>query len=316
SVAPIDVTTYSITGVDVTNRDVGPVSASQITAGRFFFPSETNAAVAILDRGYAKQHELSVGSTVSIDETEYTVVGIATSAAGSESSNVYIPLARAQKLAGTPGQVNRIYVKASSSSQIPAVKTAIERTLPDATVTTADDLASQVTGSLASASSLAKNLGTWLSVAALVAAFAVASLLTMGAVARRVREFGTLKALGWRTRRVVGQVMGEAVVQGVLGGIVGIGVGVLGAFLVSKFSPTLTATVGRGGGAGPVAIGPARDAVAGAAPTVTVPLTAPVDAVLVALAIALALLGGVIAGSLGGWRAARLRPADALRRIE
>jgi ABC-type antimicrobial peptide transport system permease subunit len=29
-------------------------------------------------------------------------------------------------------------------------------------------------------------------------------------VSRRVREFGTLKALGWRTRRVVGQVMGEA----------------------------------------------------------------------------------------------------------
>jgi ABC-type antimicrobial peptide transport system permease subunit len=44
---------------------------------------------------------------------------------------------------------------------------------------------------------------------ALVAAFLLAALLMMSAVTRRVREFGTLKALGWRSRRVVEQVMGE-----------------------------------------------------------------------------------------------------------
>jgi putative ABC transport system ATP-binding protein len=48
----------------------------------------------------------------------------------------------------------------------------------------------------------------------LIAAFAMASLLTMAAVSRRVREFGTLKALGWRSRRIVGQVMGETLVIG------------------------------------------------------------------------------------------------------
>ena len=31
---------------------------------------------------------------------------------------------------------------------------------------------------------------------------------------------------------------------------------------------------------------------------------------------ALAVAGGLIAGALGGWRAARLRPADALRRLD
>src|SRR5206468_8859656 len=105
---------------------------------------------------------------------------------------------------------------------------------------------------LASASSLASRLGTWLSVAALIAAFAVASLLTMSAVGRRIREFGTLKALGWRSRRVVGQVMGEAVVQGILGGVLGIGVGVGGAFLVSKLAPTLKASVGAAATGAPV----------------------------------------------------------------
>ncbi|MGH2801942.1 MAG: ABC transporter permease, partial [Thermoleophilaceae bacterium] len=45
-------------------------------------------------------------------------------------------------------------------------------------------------------------------------------------------------------------------------------------------------------------------------------LGAPVDPGLVALAIGLAIVGGLLAGAAGGLRAARLRPADALRSAE
>ena len=48
--------------------------------------------------------------------------------------------------------------------------------------------------------------------------------------------------------------------------------------------------------------------------TVSVTLTAPVTTVIL-LAVALAAAGSLIAGSLGGWRAARLRPAAALARV-
>ena len=319
SIAPIKVTSYSISGVDLSTTEVGPLSPSQITSGRYFSSTDTNARVAVLDQGYAKQHKLTVASTITIDGTRFSVIGIATAPSGSEASNVYIPLARAQKLAGEAGKVNRIYVRATSASNITAVKKEIQDTLPKATVTTAADLASEVTGSLAGASSLAKNLGSWLSVAALIAAFAVASLLTVGAVSRRVGEFGTLKALGWRSRRIVGQVMGEALVQGILGGVLGIGLGIGGAFLVSKLSPRLTATVGRAvagaaTGAGPG--GPISQTLGAASRTVSASLSAPVSISLLALAIGLAIAGGLVAGSLGGWRAARLRPAEALRRVE
>ena len=100
------------------------------------------------------------------------------------------------------GKVNTIYVAADSSADIATVQKEIRNALPGTTVTTSSDLASEVTGSLSSASSLANNLGKWLAIAVLVAAFLLASLLTMRAVSRRVREFGTLKALGWRSRRV------------------------------------------------------------------------------------------------------------------
>ena len=53
-----------------------------------------------------------------------------------------------------------------------------------------------------------------------------------------------------------------------------------------------------------------------AASTTTVSLTAPIDLPLILLAVGLAVLGGLIAGAVGGLRAARLQPADALRHVE
>ena len=141
--------------------------------------------------------------------------------------------------------MNTIYVAADSATDISAVQKEITKAVSGATVTTSSDLASEVTGSLSSASSLANNLGKWLAIAVLIAAFLLASLLTMSAVSRRVREFGTLKALGWRSRRVIGQVMGESVTVGVIGGLVGVALGFAGAAIVSAVAPALSASVGQ-----------------------------------------------------------------------
>jgi len=48
---------------------------------------------------------------------------------------------------------------------------------------------------------------------------------------------------------------------------------------------------------------------------VAVHLTAAVSANVIVLAVVLAVAGGLIAGIFGGWRAARLRPADALSKV-
>jgi len=320
SQAPIKVSSYSIAGVDVGQTGLGPLSSTELVSGRTFTSSETKTKVAVLDKAYAKQNNYTLGDTIKISGAKYQVIGLVTSSAGSSSgSNAFIPLTLAQKMSDNVGKVNQIYVRASSSSDIAQVKKEIKRVLPKATVTTAQDLADQVSGSLKSASQLADTLGKWLAIAALIAAFAVASLLTVSAVSRRVREFGTLKALGWKSRRVVGQVMGESVVQGVAGGILGVVIGVAGAQLIAHFSPVLKATVGQtttAGGPGGMAPPGMQAALGQAAQTVAVHLTAPVSVQLVLLAAGLALLGGILAGAFGGWRAARLRPVDALRRVD
>jgi ABC-type antimicrobial peptide transport system permease subunit len=314
--SPIDISSFSVSGVDTTNLDLGPLSSAQVASGRSLTGDDATSRVMLVTKAYAKQNSLSVGDTKKIDGKTFEIVGIVALPAGSTSSDLYIPLSWAQKLSENSNKVNQIYVQADSAENITAVKSEIEQLMPKATVTTSEDLASQVSGSLSSASTLADRLGTWLAVAALVAAFAVASLLTVSGVSRRVREFGTLKALGWKSRRIVGQVLGESMVQGVIGAVIGVALGIVGARLIASFSPSLEATMGNAAQTpqgGPPGM---ADALGAAAQTVTVNLTAPVSLELAAIAVALALAGAMIAGAFGGWRAARLRPADALRRVD
>jgi ABC-type antimicrobial peptide transport system permease subunit len=332
-----NVNSFTVDGVDLAKGELGPLSSAKLASGRTFRSSDASSNVAVVDSNYATSNKLKVGSAITIANTSFTVIGVVSVPAADNSSDTFIPLGRAQTLASMKNEVNTVYVAANSASNITAVSQEISKVMPSATVTNSSDLASEVTGSLSSASSLANNLGKWLAIAVLAAAFLLASLLTMSAVSRRVREFGTLKALGWRSKRIVGQVMGEAITIGIIGGAVGVALGFAGATLVSKLTSPLSASVGQttgsatpggartfggggggggaGGGAGRGGTGFGR-AAANATHTVAVHLTAPVTISAVVLAVVLAIAGGLIAGMFGGWRAARLRPAAALSRVE
>jgi putative ABC transport system permease protein len=314
--ASFDVNSYSVAGVDVTDQDLGPLASSKITSGVTFTAAQTAAKVAVVSKSYAKENSYKVGSTLTISGTKYKVIGIATPDSSDSSTDVYLPLKQAQTLADAADQVTTIYVKATDSKQIDTVKATIQKNISGTTVTTSADLAETVSGSLSTASNLATSVGKWLSIAVLAAAFLVAALLTSSAVSRRVREFGTLKALGWPSRRVTRQVVGESMVNGLLGGALGIGLGLAAAYAVTAISPKLTAELGNTGGGG-MGGGPGGGGPGGqsASNTMEIALSAPVSVTTIALAVGLAVAGGLIAGAMGGWRASRMRPADALRSV-
>jgi putative ABC transport system permease protein len=313
--APFDIDSLSVTGVDESKP---ALAAAKLHPG--------NAREAVVNDSYAKRKGISVGEKLTLGGKSFTVVGLAHSPLGGQASDVYIKLAQLQKMSDREGRVNTVQVRADSADDVAAAEKAIKGTLSGASVTTAADLADRVGGSLKDAKNLSSKLGTALTIVALVAAFLIASLLTLSSVTKRIRELGTLKALGWPGRSVVRQVTGESVMQGALGGVLGALIGIGGAALVSALAPTLEATVaapqraaggpgqGPGGGGAVFGLGRAGDSVTSG--TEKIQLDAPIDVRLIALAIGLALLGGLIAGSAGGLRASRLRPADALRHID
>ncbi|MGO9559694.1 MAG: ABC transporter permease [Acidimicrobiales bacterium] len=331
-----NVSSFTVDGVAISSSGVGPLGSSEISKGNYFSATDNHADVAIVSSAYASSQKLSVGSKLEVTGTSFSVIGI--SSTPSSTADVFIPLGTAQTLSKLTNDVSIIYVSATSASSVSGVSSEVKAALPSNTVTTSASLASEVSGSLSSAANLASNLGKWLAIAALIVAFLIAGLLMMAAVSRRVQEFGTLKAIGWRTRRIVGQVMGEGVTLGLVGGVIGLALGVLGSVVVTAVSPTLTATVGStfatggaasgafggfGGGSFPGAGSGTRPSFFGrpggassGAHTVLVHLTAPLQGGTIGIAVALAIAGGLVAGGFGSWRAARLRPAAALRRVE
>jgi len=279
-----------------------------VTKGRFLAPS--GGKEALVSTTYAAKHSLKLGSSLDLNGTSFKLVGLVNPPLGGQSADVYLPLAQLQKLANEASLANVILVRASSSSKVGAVQAAIKRALPQAQVASSKQVADKISGSLVNASNLSHDLGLVLSIVAAAAAFLLAALLALSSVGKRVRELGTLKALGWTQRMVVRQVAGESVVTGAVGGVLGLVLGVVAALAISAFGPTLTASATTGGGSSLLGTGSLRTA------TSAVSLTAPVGVGILAIGFALALLGGLIAGSAAALRAARLRPADALRQME
>lgn len=184
---------------------------------------------------------------------------------------------------------------ATSAADIPAVQKEISKLLPAATVTTSSDLASEVSGSLANAASLASDLGKWLA----IAAFVVASLLTMG----RGGPAGT------RARHAQGARLAKQADHRPDHGLVdchrrshGRRPRVRRRRPRRRYRAKADATVPPSPGSGNTN-------------TVAVHFAAHVSVSAIVLAVVLAIAGALIAGSFGGWRVGRLRPADAMAQV-
>ena len=305
-------TTYTAAGVDPAHPDEGPVTAAQLVKGAFLTPnSSTDVLVNV---AYANSHQLTVGSSVPINGTSYHVVGLVNPTLSGNTADLYFPLATMQKLASQSQRVNMVLVRADNAKDVAAVAKEVQTVLPGAQVVTTKALADQVSGSLSDAKKITDRFGGALVAIVLCAAFAIAVLLTLGAVAKRVREIGTLRAIGWGRGRVVGQLLAETTGIGVIGAALGVGLGALIAVAVEHWAPALTAnkptvpgqassTLSRFLGLGGTTGGG----------TTHVPLNVALHPTTLLIGVALALLGGLLAGAVGGWRAARLAPAVALR---
>lgn len=325
----------SVMGVGLEDSGIGPLSAVTVDDGRALKTSDAGSNVALLDSTYAKSKDIAVDGSVEIAGKSLKVVGLVSSSTSSAdtASDVYIPLDVAQNLAGVGDVVSTVYVQADSADDISAVQSSIEAALPDATVSAQEELAAQVSGSVSSTVGLITSLGTWLSIIALAVAVSLAALFTLSGVSRRTREFGTLKAIGWSNRRIVGQVAGESMVQAALGGVFGIALGVAAVWILNLVSPTISSAAsgagsamqgglgGPGGPSGPGSggFGPGGPGMEGpgaaAQSTADIVLHAPLTPWILLAALGLAIAGGLIAGALGGVRASRLSPAEALRSV-
>jgi len=314
------VDSFTVLGIDPAVTSVGPLASVEVSDGRALDTDDAGALVALVDATYATANKIAVGDTIDVAGSDVEIVGIVASTADSAdtAADVYLPLDTAQDLSGAGDVVSTVYVQAESASSIDAVQAALADELPDATITSQSELAATVSGSLSSATSLITNLGTWLSIIVLAVAVLLSVLLTLSGVSRRTREFGTLKAIGWSNGRVVRQVAGESMVQGLIGGVVGLALGIAGIVVIDLVKPTVAAAAASTAEGGPAGMGGGPTGGGDMFQTqqaADIVMHAPFTPWVLVAAVGLAVLGGLVAGAFGGWRAARLSPAEALRSV-
>lgn len=250
----------------------------KVTEGRILAPDDERGAV--LGRVLAASLGKKAGDDVEVAGERFHVVGVYESTSLFENGGLTVRLKDLQEMMGREGKITAMVVSASDPEPdfVRELGKRIESSIDGlAAVPARDFVERDAILRLAKAMAWA----TW--VVALVLG-SVGMLNTMAmSVFERTREIGTLRALGWKRRRVVWLVMGEALALGVVGAVLGVVLGFLGLQALTLL-PT------------------SRGFVTSELPPGTVWVGAGV-------ALVLSLLGGL----LPAWRAARLEPTEALR---
>lgn len=232
----------------------------------------------MLGKTVADTYKLGVGDTIKLFDNRYKVVGIFETGVSFEDSSGSLPIQEAQRLLGRQRSVTFVFVDVHEPKQADAVVTAINRRFPEARASLSSEFA-QSTNDIQSTMAMTNAIRL---LAMIVGGIVVANTMIMS-IYERTREIGTLRALGWAPRRIIGQVLQESLYLCLFAGLLG---SLLGVAMLSG----LMGIPGVGGYISP---------------------TWSVNTFVLAIGVALIL--GLLGGLYPAWRASRLQPVEALR---
>ncbi|MFA5070725.1 MAG: FtsX-like permease family protein [Patescibacteria group bacterium] len=312
----ITTTNFTVAGVDTTKTDIGLILPDQITSGSYF----NGENQVVVNQSYADKNSIKLGDKITLAKQELTVVGLVTPKLYTNTADLYLSLADLQKLAGRESRINVMLVKAANAKDVAQTSEKLSSAFTGATVTDSSDTAREVTGSLVSAANLTNKFIGVTTIIVVIASFIIVSLLTVFSVNKRVREIGTLKAIGWKNSLIVRQIIGENIVIGVIGAALGLGLALGAIVLLNHFNISLTATIGQTSDiGGPGGFGFVRRFMGteeNAGVTTSVPLKIALDYSILLLGTLVALVGAIVAGSLAALKSSKMKPQEALRHLE
>jgi putative ABC transport system permease protein len=306
---------YNVYGIPLDNASLLSIYSlllpSNITAGRNLQGGDSG--VVVLQERVAGHFGVEVGGTVKILNQTFQVVGIEGYTPLNETA-AYMNLNEAQAITNNTGNVTNFKVFADNVITVEDVANKISIMYPKLSVSIAASLVysiiqmqTQTNAQLQMAQatmSQIQSTGT-MEIGVVTAMDAAIVLFVMlYTVRERTREIGILKALGASNMTILGQSMLEGILLSLIAGIVGIAIGILGATsLANLLLPHPTQ-------AGNSTISPTGVSLTGATST---SISVTITPELVLLGLGVAVLLGALGNLYPAWRAARTRPAEAMR---
>jgi putative ABC transport system permease protein len=222
----------NVTGVD---GDISQVVSIGWHQGSQRTPAQLGADGAFVDKDYATQHHLRVGSPIVVETPSGTrlhlvIRGIS---APAKSSAPYgdVTISTPTFDANYQNPQNLFTFVNMRGGESPANTTRLRAALqgfPDAKLQTKEQW---VTNQLSGLNTLLNLLYVLLSLSILVSLFGIVNTLVL-TVFERTRELGMLRAVGMTPRQVRRMIRHESVITALLGAALGIPVGVLAALLI------------------------------------------------------------------------------------
>jgi len=187
--------------------------------GRVFHPGKNEI---IMGKILAQNLDRKLGDEVDMEADIFTIVGIFESSTGFEMGGIIIDLDELQELMEREGKVSSFELQLEDRALIPTVKKTIETTIPSITAMERREWGERDFGlRLIRATAWGVSF-----IALIVGVIGTVNTMFMS-VFERTREIGILRALGWRSSRVLKMVLGESICLSLLGGIFGCLFGVL-----------------------------------------------------------------------------------------
>jgi putative ABC transport system permease protein len=193
----------------------------------------------VVDDRYAQANHAQVGDDIAILGHRFKLVGIVQSGKG---ARLYMPLATAQGLNGSPGRASVFYVRLDDPKNTPDVLANLTELLPGYGIHSMDELLSQMTEmkDYPVKPFMYVMIGISISVG-----FLVIFLAMYTAVLERTREIGILKSLGGSKTYIANLILREVTLITLIGIVVGFGAGLALQGVVQKTLPTLTVEIPR-----------------------------------------------------------------------
>ncbi|MDI6724130.1 MAG: ABC transporter permease [Methanobacterium sp.] len=243
--------------------------------------SDSDANEIIIGKTAAQNLNKTVGDTITIFNRDFKITGIYESGNFITDAGAYISLNKLQNLTNSENEVTTIAVKINDNANATEVGNAIENAYPDElSTTTAADQMGRINQGLSFI-----DTATWAIslLAIIIGGVGVINTMIMS-VYERTREIGVLKAVGWKSRRILGMILGESIVLTLIAALVGIIVGIVGVEVLLSITPSTQGI-----------------------------LEPAYSLELFIRALGIALLVGIIGGIYPAYRASRLAPTEALR---
>jgi putative ABC transport system permease protein len=170
----------------------------------------------IVDRYYAQQKHLHVGSTLRLVDHDWKISGIFE---GGKLARICVKLPTLQEIMGSPGHLSQVYVKLDDSKLADQVVESLKAKLPGYPIYTMEELTSML--SISNVGMLKDFIGVVIGVAVIVG-FIVVFLAMYTAVLERTREIGILKAVGGGSGLVLDLLFRETLLLALMGTALGI----------------------------------------------------------------------------------------------